>query len=298
MYGAGRLCLKPSLYVFRSMYPRIWTRVFSPRSIDSFVHLMVLNNPVTKICFVAFERSGDKMKNDFIEKRIENPFADGDGGDLGTKEHPSIWLFGIEHGIPPKTQIEIKDNPYSIKTQLEFPYNRNSFKLLAAILDKNCVPGREFANEFAVRRKPFVKNEKGFFKGNLFSYPCKNVSEWDDDAEKITGFKNKNEYYDRFREVVFPSIQKKIIEHEPKIFIGVGITHKRDYSKAVINESEAKLLHKAFDINKRTKNVFYNIENKTKLFIIPHLSGGPGGLNSHESLFKVGRFIRETLNLE
>jgi hypothetical protein len=61
-----------------------------------------------------------------------------EGGDAGTPTNPSIWLFGVEPGWSKSDQARTDtpknplDDGYSIETQLQWPYNRNAFKLLAA----------------------------------------------------------------------------------------------------------------------------------------------------------------------
>lgn len=71
----------------------------------------------------------------------KNTFFDHcDGGDPGTPKSPSIWLFGLEPGWS-KTDAKAEqlttdckeDLDYSVETQLGWPFNRNAFKLLAAL---------------------------------------------------------------------------------------------------------------------------------------------------------------------
>lgn len=235
----------------------------------------------------------------FIKLRMEKPFMDADGGDLGDGESPSIWLFGIEHGINKNLEINQQDidNSYSIEIQRQFTYNRNAFKLLAAIdgwSTEADTKTNKISLKFAETKKPFIRGEKGYFKGNLFSYACTNVATWDADiAEAETGFKTKEEYYTKYRDLVFPEIFKKVLSHRPKLIIGVGTTFRNDFCLAFLNSLDVKLTEKSFEINKHKKNILYNTDNETKLVIIPHLSGGSNGLNGSEANFQIGLFIKD-----
>lgn len=65
-----------------------------------------------------------------------------DGGDPGTPDRQSVWLLGIEPGWSvadaeadqcEDAEHEAKLSAYSVELQLEWPFNRNAFKLLSAL---------------------------------------------------------------------------------------------------------------------------------------------------------------------
>jgi len=231
----------------------------------------------------------------FIQDRVKNPFMDADGGDLG-EESPSIWLFGIEHGINPYGPE--KDHDYSYDIQKKFPYNRNAFKLLSAIEGFSLAADTKInpiSHNFGKTHQPFAKGSKGYFKGNLFSYACSDVSSWDQKAEAITGFKEKQLYYKEYRKLVFPEVYKQATRYRPRLIIGVGTTFKEDFSLAFLNDAGSLFQQKCFEINSHRKNIFYIKNTETKLVVIPHLSGGKNGLNSNAALFEVGSFIRKNI---
>jgi hypothetical protein len=220
-----------------------------------------------------------------------------DGGDLGNSRSPAIWLFGIEHGTF-KSQNDsnfsmIENAPdYSIQTQLKWPYNQKAFKLLAAISGVSV----DRYVEFALEKQPFVKHSKGYFKGNLYPYACRSVSDWPDDAKKETGM-TKEQYRQWCKDHHLPKIKKWADKYTPKVFIGVGITHKSEFSTAFFGNDVDFNMYK-FSINGHEKKIFYKLFNSRKLVVIPHLSGSRHGLNSNESLQIAGKFIANFLGTD
>jgi len=213
-----------------------------------------------------------------------------DGGDPGSPEAPAVWLFGIEHGTY-KSRHDAsfhtaQDDPdYSIQTQLKWPYNQKAFKLLAAIEGKEVANYREFADIY----QPFVKQSKGYFKGNLYPFACRNISEWPAEAREETGL-TKLEYREWCKKHHIPAIKKWIDKYQPKIFIGVGTTSKSEFVSAVFGE-EIELNTYRFSVNGHEKQIFHAKTIERRLVIVPHLSGSRYGLNSNESLRIAGEFI-------
>lgn len=215
-----------------------------------------------------------------------------EGGDAGTPTNPSIWLFGVEPGWSKfdqentdasKTPI---DDGYSIEAQLQWPYNRNAFKLLAAIAGFPLSQYREFASE----HQPFVQGSKGYFKGNLYPYACNNVDHWPEDAAAETGLASKTEYQQWCNEYRWPAIKSWIDEHQPNLFIGVGNTFRDQFSLSVFGRSIELECHE-ININGYSKKLYFGQSDGRKLVVIPHLSGGSNGLNSDEAIEKAGTMI-------
>ena len=217
-----------------------------------------------------------------------------DGGDPGSPSQPSIWLFGIEHGVyksrnDPNYVIPNKDESYSVATQLAWPYNRNAFKLLAAIND---IPVTEYIN-FANEKSPFVVGAKGYFKGNLYPHACRNVDDWPMAAKDETGM-TKDEYKAWCQCSHFPVISSWINKYQPSLFIGVGITNRNEFSQVVF-QSPIELSEHQFSVNWHIKKIFHAKSDTRKLVVVPHLSGSRHGLNSNQSVQQAGSFIREVL---
>lgn len=80
-----------------------------------------------------------------FRQSVEDPdqfVSNADGGDPGSPEKPSVWLFGVEPGWsledargaePTGGQVVPRDDRYSVEQQLDWPFNRNAFKLLSAL---------------------------------------------------------------------------------------------------------------------------------------------------------------------
>lgn len=220
--------------------------------------------------------------------------CDSDEVGAGTSTSPSIWLFGIEHGTYKSKHEaslnEPEDDSYSLQIQLRWPYNQKAFKLLAAIDGYDVKEFRKYAEE----HQPFVKGSAGYFKGNLYPFACRNVSEWSPEAAKETGTIHKHEYQQWCREHRLPAIKDWVGEYQPKIFIGLGITCRNEFSVAVFGE-EVDFIEKSITVNNHNKRIFYFTDGWKKLVVIPHFAGSYG-LNSDESLQKTGEFIAEIMN--
>lgn len=224
----------------------------------------------------------------------EFPYFGCDGGDAGTPEQPSIWVFGIEWGWSKKDKeaeangehVPVDEN-YSIERQLKWPYNRNVFKLLAAIKGKD---PKEY-KEFAQHEKPFEKGSKGYFKGNIYPFPFNNVSDWTDGA-KETGFNTKEEYREWCRQHRHPVISQWLELHKPKLMIGVGRSCLEDF-KTIAGISNA--IPKKFTVNNFDKTIYYSLDGNVPLVVVPHLSGSKHGLNSYESIKIAADFITQNV---
>ena len=238
------------------------------------------------------------LNQQFIRESLEK-FSGCDNGakQAGSINKPSIWLFGIEFGTYKsqhdeniKTRDLTEDVTYSVKTQLKWPYNQKAFKLLASI---NKDYGVKKYIEFADKYQPFVSDSTEYFKGNLYPYPCNKVKHWPVSAIKETGATTKNEYLKWCKDYRLPVIKNWVDEHQPKIFIGIGITNRSEFSEAVFGE-RVNLIEYNIVVNNHKKRLFYHLKEKKKLIVIPHFSG-QYGLNSDVSLQKAGEFISDLL---
>ena len=237
--------------------------------------------------------------NQAIRESMLKKFDGCDSIDPGSPESPSIWLFGIEPGWSKNDQESAadqksnQDDCYSIQTQIKWPFNRNAFKLLAA-MHGNGYSVKTY-KEFAEKFQPFVHDSKGYFKGNLYPYACNNVHEWHEYAARETGFPDKKSYLQWCSDYRFPEVKNWVDEYQPKVFIGVGSTYRADFSRAFFGEA-VELKEEIFSVNGHGKRIFYTKVAGKTLFVIPHLSGGKNGLNSNESIRLAGEFIANFLS--
>lgn len=223
-----------------------------------------------------------------------------DGGDPGSTKEPSVWILGIEPGWSladeataevPSSVAEERLKAYSIDLQLEWPFNRNAFKLLAAIEGEAPDDYREFAR----RAQPFAFNSKGYLKGNLFPVPFNNVGAWDDAATEMTGFTTKDEYQSWVRTVRFPFLKDWIERCRPRLLIGSGISHLADFlAIARADETPSEF---QFEVNGHSKRVFIGKNGLVPIAIVPHLSGGIHSLNSNQSIAQTAAIIRSELGI-
>ncbi|MES2899539.1 MAG: DNA translocase FtsK [Pseudomonadota bacterium] len=221
-------------------------------------------------------------------------FEGGDGGDAGSPETPSIWLFGMEHGdavnLVQEEAIGRGVRDYSVAKQLIYPFNRNAFKLFAAIEGRPVESYVQFARE----HQPWVPGARGYFKGNLYPYPCRNLGTWSEQAQRDTGFERKQELVKWCREHRLPAIAQAVQLHKPRLFIGVGSMMADEFAQACFGRSVPLALHE-FTVNGRSKKLRYAVHNGTVLVVVPHISSGSNGLNSDESLHTAGSFIADLL---
>ena len=162
-----------------------------------------------------------------FRQSVEDPdqfVSNADGGDPGSPEKPSVWLFGVEPGWsledargaePTGGQVVPRDDRYSVEQQLDWPFNRNAFKLLSALDGGESSSYREFAR----RVRPFEKGYQGYFKGNLFPLALNSIRTWHADAQRHTGFETKNQYQEWVRSVRFPIVAswmaKETLQNHP-----------------------------------------------------------------------------------
>jgi hypothetical protein len=220
-----------------------------------------------------------------------------EGGDAGSPEAPSIWLLGLEPGW--STADEKRENEagttalgqsgdYSVERQLDWPFNRSAFKLLAAL------HGEEPKTyvDFAQRMRPFEKGCTGFFKGNLFPEPCNKIDSWDDEHRLTTGFDTKADYQEWMRKVRFPIIRSWIETCRPKLVICCGLSHLHDFLTATHTDDVPE--RHSFVINGHAKRMHIAQSGTVPIAVIPHLTG-PKGLNSDEAIAHVAEYIRSVL---
>ncbi len=218
-----------------------------------------------------------------------------DGGDHGSPANPSVWVLGIEPGWSladqkneangQKISSETLDK-YSIELQLGWRFNVAAFKLLAALDGRSPTEYLAFAQE----KRPFEQGCSGYFKGNLFPEAFYNVPAWDDEAIRATGFSSKADYQVWMRGARFPILTAWIEKWRPRLIIGLGLTHADDFL-AVAQASEPPTQH-SFEVNGHAKRMMMTKSGLVPLAILPHLTGGRNGLNSHEAIAHAAQQIR------
>lgn len=218
-----------------------------------------------------------------------------EGGDPGAPGRRSVWLLGIEPGwslsddkADHEEDVE-RDRrlaAYAVELQLEWPFNRNAFKLLSAL--EGDAP--EDYRDFALRVRPFERGSDGYFKANLFPEPCNNVGEWDAGSVSKTGFPTKDEYRTWLRKSRFRVMKAWIERCRPRLVIGTGLTHLSDFF-AITGTREIPPAH-TFTVNGHPKRMYVATSGLVPVVVVPHLTGGAHSLNSNAAIGLAAAQIR------
>lgn len=236
------------------------------------------------------------------EKYAQSMLVEFDGCDSdrpGSPESRAIWLFGIEPGdsiadklTRTKTASQAGldgpvDNSYSIEKQMKWSFNQKAFKLLAAI------EGETDYKAFARDRQPFVKGSEGYFKGNIYPCACHNVGEWTPESVDEVGC-SKETYRQWCNENRIPVIHSWVKKYRPKMFIGVGVSYRNVFSRAVFGR-EVELEAVQIPGKSQVKTIYSHVENENRLVVMPHFSG-PYGMNCNKSIQGAGQFIADLIS--
>jgi hypothetical protein len=177
-----------------------------------------------------------------FRKWAVSEFAGCDGGDSLAK----TWVLGFEHGEsgPEGSRQALEDDGYPILRQRTYRYNRQVFKLLAAI------EGHQVTDwiSFAERKQPFVQGATGYFKGNLYPYPCSDDAAWSDAAQSETGFASKKRYHAWCRNHRFSVVGQWIARANPDLVIATGITRRHDFLGVVFQRELVRMEEHRVDV--------------------------------------------------
>lgn len=228
-------------------------------------------------------------------------FAGCDGGDLGSKDKPSIWVCGLEWGGDGHLNGELQkdlERDFSGFSQgydsweenLAYQYNRNTMKLLSAISGGAV----EEYEGFAKTVQPFITGQTGYFKANLFTVAFKNTNEtrWTTDFQELTGFKTKNDYLAWCRENRSKVMKSWMLEYQPKLIVCYGKSYLKDF-KYCFSDSDDVVVNQEL-IEDRELSWFRNL-NGTLVVVTP-FPGNRWGLVKNTTIQKFGKRIAELLN--
>jgi len=234
-------------------------------------------------------------------------FSGSDGGDIGAPQNPSIWFCGIEWGgghnndeqelraifaenvgMPAEGYSDDEVMP-AWKRNLAYIFNWQAMKLLAAINGESVSAYKSFAEQ----AKPFVKDEKGYYKMNLFPLAFRNTTHqlWQEAFAKTTGFERKQEYIDWIKLRRYPIMKSWTQSYVPKLIVCTGITYSSDFRKAFVDED--------LEFNRETHDCrelqWVVNKNGTIVAVIPFMVNRYG-LTRNVSIQKFGNRIREIIS--
>ena len=227
-----------------------------------------------------------------------------DGGDIGSPQNKCIWFCGIEWGgghppdeqklqeifsedvgKPPEGYTDDDDKP-AWKHNLEFIFNWQAMKLLAAINGQLVTSYKLFAEN----TRPFVKDEKGYYKLNLYPLAFKDTSHqlWEEGFAKATGIQNKQSYLEWIRSNRFPVMKAWVESSMPSLIVCVGITYLQDFASAFVDDS---LSFNQEIIDDRKFN--WVVTQKGTLVVVIPFMVNRYGLTRNDSIQRFGDRIRE-----
>lgn len=224
-------------------------------------------------------------------------FAGCDGGDVGSRDDPSIWVCGIEWGgghtpdslCKHMTEIEIEPPAGYVdwSENLSYIFNWQIVKLLHTMSGGKVGDYKKYAESV----QPFTQGASGFFKMNLFPIAFKNTNEeqWRG-FSKITGFETKSDYLSWCRGNRIPMIRRWSEIYSPKAIVCLGKTYLRDFSDAFGCNPE-QFIREVID----ERDLFWQVNKYGTLVVVLPFMVNRNGLVKNVSIQKVGEYIGELL---
>lgn len=211
------------------------------------------------------------------------------GGNIGTKDKPSIWVCGLESSDN-WTAENLNYNIYYEKWENNpnfgdevVPSDRHYtsiFKLLNFVWGVNdCKDWWEFAQNHQI----FVQDSQSpYYKMNLYPIASpEHDDNWNDGYGDVTGFKDKDDYYKACQEYRFPAMKQWVQTYSPQLVICLGKQSKGFFDMA-FSDHDGDFHELQLDGN----SVFYKQNNNgTFIVVLPFLT-----YTSHDSLWLYGFF--------
>jgi len=237
-----------------------------------------------------------KVSSDF--ERWGLGYSGCDGGDIGSRENPSIWVCGIEWGgghspealaahmeedvtQPPRGYVDWKKN-------LAYRFNSQVMKILSAI---NGGSTSEF-KRFAESVQPFVDGKSGYFKMNLYPIGFKDTKfdRWHDKFTNITGFRSKSDYLTWCSMSRFPQMRTWAERAAPKLILCLGKTYIDDFRVAFHDDGE-DFIHEVLD----DRDLHWCINKQGSVVAVVPFMSNPNGLVKNVSIQKFGERISQLI---
>ena len=160
--------------------------------------------------------------------------------------------------------------------------------LLAAISGRPARSWLEFAHEV----QPFVRNSKGYFKGNLYPYPCVKGKRWSMELERERGMTAIE--YRAWCDVHRPPVIKSWVdEYQPRLFLGFGSAVARQFSRCYFGEAVPMNAYKLTMSKGQAKRLRHARRGGCNLVVLSDPSSGYNALDTDESIERLGQMIRD-----
>jgi hypothetical protein len=226
-------------------------------------------------------------------------FSGVDGGDIGAPNNKSRWVCGIEWGAghtPEELKNYLNDCPKEIplgyeswQENIAYIFNWQVMKLFSAISGDSVDNYKKFAEDV----KPFVRNEQGYFKMNLYPIAFKDTDEerWTNGFSEVTGLNSKQEYIDWCRLNRLKKIREWTLVYSPELVICLGKSYADDFLLAY-SDSDIKLNVEVID----DRELSWCVNSQGSLVVILPFMVNRNGLVKNDSIQKFGNRIAELLN--
>lgn len=240
------------------------------------------------------------MKSDILKWLTD--WSGCNGGNIGNKENPSIWVCGLEYkGIWDKDNLyaniykeKWENNPNFGLAELHLHLNNYHYpiyKLLDFIAGSNdYYPYKEFAEN----NQLFMQNSTSpYFQMNLYPIALENhkASCWLDDYNEITEFQGFDDYIKMCQKYRFPALLDKVKTYQPRLIICFGERYCHDFMLA-FSDNDSEIYH--IELNGLTLSYREN-DNGTIVAVLP-FPNKPNGLLKNFDIWVFGVFLRGLLN--
>lgn len=233
-----------------------------------------------------------------------NSFSGCDGGSLEAQ----TWLCGIEWGSAGNSEQDAQerqtyygtilpeeisrgsvalnqDYQFFTEESAQYPFNWALIKLYAAIHDLD-------ASQYLDIPDPILKL-------NLFpiAFQKDDYSLWSESLQNAVDFPSKEDFKTYVSSLSRFSALRQA--HKPRLIIGVGSMHARDFQKAFFGDAPVRLQKNAIkpestNGNQNNRYLRFVRHDGTLLVVIPFATG-TNGLNSDYLLQEAGKVIRDLL---
>jgi hypothetical protein len=183
-----------------------------------------------------------------------------DGGNICAR----LWVCGIEWGGDLQELLDYSNTRYDFQIQkertIQIPYRAEGNvseggkkspydKRLSGLCLRafhHWQPEREPEALVASRRQLYLEKrlynrDSDIFKLNLYAYPCRSTSTWNNDATRLTGCKTKRDFRRRCEEERFPVLLKLLKANKPKVLLCTGTSCRLEFLMAFTGQAEENL---------------------------------------------------------
>lgn len=235
--------------------------------------------------------------------RIEAYLASHAGNDGGNPSS-GLWICGIEFGgdfDPPEagSQPELEPNHWSEEHLKRYPdsvkaqYHQKAAKFLVALEQIRQDPSRrpilDGWRDYVANR--LYTRGGASFKLNLFPFssPTVKASGWWEAYGTRFCFKNKGEYFEACRELRFKFLRENRDKYNPRIILGTGKTHLKDFASAFgFKSAESQSVR--LSGGGSTRECYLLRQNASTMVVCPFF-GGRYGINSDVLILELAKLV-------